>query len=532
MENPSAGMMPKLFPATTVRSATMNLLRKFGINTIFGNPGSTELPMFRDFPDDFRYIMALQESVVVAMADGYAQATRNAAFINLHSAAGVGHALGNIFTASKNQTPLIITAGQQARSMLPFEPFLFAPNAAEFPKPHVKWSCEPARAEDVPFAIARAYYVAMQPPRGPVFVSVPVDDWDRECEPVEPRIVSQSIRGDAALLHDAALALATAAQPVFIIGAQIALENAWDDVISLAERHRAKVWISPMSGRNAFPENHPQFAGFLPPSRAKIVQALEGHDLAIVLGAGAFTYHTEGTGPFVPVGTKLIQLVDDPAMAAWAPVGTAIVTSMKAGLADLLTGPAPAQRKMPTPRDVPPRLTGVPFDAAYLVQQIEELRPANSVIVEEAPTTHFAMHGHMPIVRRDGYYTGGSGGLGFGLPASVGVALGRPGEHVIAIMGDGSSMYSIQALWNAAQLGLPITFIIVNNGGYLALERFGRIFGLERTYGTRVGTIDFAALAQSLGCASVRVDSAQALDPALSAAFKMSSPMLIEVKVT
>ncbi|MEI9849799.1 MAG: thiamine pyrophosphate-binding protein [Sphingomonas sp.] len=167
----------------SVREAVMRLLRDFGMTTIFGNPGSTELPMFRDFPEDFRYVLGLQESVALGMADGFAQATRNAAFVNLHSSAGVGHALGNLFTAYRNQTPLVVTAGQQARSILPFEPFLYAQQATEFPRPFVKWACEPARAEDVPAAIARAYYVAMQPPRGPVFVSVPIDDWDRPCAP-------------------------------------------------------------------------------------------------------------------------------------------------------------------------------------------------------------------------------------------------------------------------------------------------------------------------------------------------------------
>src|SRR6266403_5065792 len=191
----------------TVREAVYALLREFGLTTVIGNPGSTELPMFRNFPDDFRYVLGLQESVVVAMADGFAQGRNDAALVNLHSAVGVGHALGSIFTAYKNQTPLLITAGQQARSILPFEPFLFAEQAAQLPKPYVKWSCEPARAADVPAAIARAYYVAMQPPRGPTFVSVPVDDWDRTCESVEPRTVSTVVRGDPALIAEIAQAL-------------------------------------------------------------------------------------------------------------------------------------------------------------------------------------------------------------------------------------------------------------------------------------------------------------------------------------
>src|SRR6188768_1844298 len=184
----------------TVREATHCLMRELGLTTIFGNPGSTELPLFRDFPADFRYVLGLQESVVVGMADGYAQATRNAAFVNLHSAAGVGHAMGNIFTAHKNRTPMVITAGQQARSILPYDPFLFSGQATELPKPYVKWSCEPARAEDVPLAIAHGYYVAMQPPCGPVLISIPSDDWARPCAPVEPRRVSRAPRCDSGVL--------------------------------------------------------------------------------------------------------------------------------------------------------------------------------------------------------------------------------------------------------------------------------------------------------------------------------------------
>ncbi len=286
----------------TVRDAVFQLLRSFGMTTIFGNPGSTELPMFRDFPHDFRYVLALQESLAVGMADGFAQAHRNAALVNLHSAVGVGHALGNLFTAYKNQTPLVITAGQQARSILPFEPFLFASEAAQFPKPYVKWSCEPARAEDVPAAIARAYYVAMQAPRGPTFVSVPLDDWDRACEPVEPRRVSRVTGGDPLLLAEAADALSQAERPVIIVGAGVARDDAWNETIELAERHQAAVWVSPMSARNSFPEDHRLFAGFLHPMRERIVATLAGADLILVLGAPAFTYHVEGFGPHVPPG--------------------------------------------------------------------------------------------------------------------------------------------------------------------------------------------------------------------------------------
>src|SRR6201982_2542952 len=173
----------------TVKDATLDLLRAFGIRKVFGNPGSTELPFLSDWPDDIDYVLGLQEASVVGMADGYAQATRNAGFVNLHSAAGAGNALGNVFTAYRNQTALVITAGQQARGILPLQPFLYAERASEFPRPYVKFSVEPARAEDVPAAIARAYYVAMQPPCGPTFVSIPIDDWNHPAEAVAARSV-------------------------------------------------------------------------------------------------------------------------------------------------------------------------------------------------------------------------------------------------------------------------------------------------------------------------------------------------------
>ena len=513
----------------TVRESVLRLLRAFRMNTIFGNPGSTELPLFRDFPADFRYVLGLQESLVVGMADGYAQATRNAAIVNLHSAVGVGHAMGNIFTAYKNQTPLVITAGQQARSILPFEPFLFSARPTELPQPYVKWSCEPARAEDVPAALARAYYMAMQPPRGPTFVSIPVDDWDRMCEPVEPRQVSEVLRGDPALLETVARELAAAERPAFVIGAATARDDAWDEAVALAERHQAKVWVSPMSARNGFPENHRLFAGFLAADRAQIVASLAGHDVILVLGAPAFTYHVEGVGPHVPPGAKLFQLVDDPGVAAWTPVGMSVVTSLKHGIRDLLAGPPPRPRATPAALVRPPRLFG-PLTDKYLVQQLAALRSADSIIVEEAPSTRGPMHDYLPIIARDTFYTCASGGLGHGLPAAIGVALGRR-EKVIALLGDGSSMYAIQALWTAAQLKLPITFIIVNNRRYEALLQFGRHFGLTRTVGTSLADIDFCGLALSQGCKALRVERADALDDALRTALAAVEPTLLEVVV-
>lgn len=515
---------------TTVREAVFALLRAQGLTTWFGNPGSTELPMFRDFPADFRYVLALQESLAVGMADGFAQARRGAALVSLHSAVGVGHALGNLFTAYRNQTPLLVIAGQQARSILPYEPFLYSEQATEFPKPYVKWSCEPARAEDVPVAVARAIYLAMQPPRGPVLVSVPVDDWDRPCEPVAPRTVTERVAGDPAALAEVASLLSAARRPVFVVGAGVARDDAWDEAIQLAERHEAPVWAAPMSGRNSFPEDHRLFAGFLAADRPKIVQSLAGADLVLVLGAPAFTHHVEGAGPHIPGGAQLVQLTDNPAQAAWTPVGRSVVTHLQLGIRALLDAPAP-MRVAPPARARPESPPSGRLTDALLLQRIAALRPRGTVLVEEAPSSRGAMHRHLPVLERDGFYTCASGGLGHALPAAVGIALARPEARVIALLGDGSSMYSIQSLWTAAQWGARIVTVIVNNRRYQALHQFSSHFNLSKLPGTDLPAIDFCGLARAQGIDAIRVESADALDAALTQAFTFSRGCLVEVRV-
>lgn len=522
----------------TVREAVFRLLREFGMTSVFGNPGSTELPMFMDFPEDFRYVLGLQECVVVGMADGHAQATHNAAFINLHSAAGVGHAMGNIFTAYRNQTPLVITAGQQARSILPFEPFLGSTQASELPRPYVKWSVEPARAEDVPLAIARAYYIAMTPPRGPVLVSIPSDDWAVRTLPVAARQVSRALRPDPQTLATIAAALDAARAPAIVVGAAVDRDGAWAEAVELAERHQARVYVAPMSGRCSFPEDHPLWAGFLPAMRERIVERLAGHDLVFALGAPAFTYHVEGIGPHLPEGAALVQMTDDPQVAAWAPTGTAAICSIRLGLLDLLAQSAPPRRAAPPAHVRPVRVAEPPagerLPVDWVLQTLTDVRPRDSIIVEEAPSARSTMHGHLPIFASETFYTMASGGLGWSLPAAVGVALGKPGARVIALIGDGSAMYAIQALWSAVQLGLPITVVILNNRRYAALHEFARLFGYRHddpVPGTDLPDLDFVALAAAQGMRGLRVDKAEALRPALMEGLRSSGPLLIEVEV-
>lgn len=519
----------------TVRDAVIDLMRRLGMTSVFANPGSTELPMFRDFPSDFRYVLGLQEASVVGMADGFAQATRNASFVNLHSAAGVGNAMGNIFTAHKNRTPMVITAGQQARSILPFDPFLSSAQATELPKPYVKWSIEPARAADVPLAIARAYYVAMMPPRGPVLVSVPVDDWDQPAELVEPRVVSTEIRPQPSVLEAIATALDASARPAFVVGGAIDRDGAWDEVVALAERHNARVFTAPMSGRCSFPEDHRLFAGFLPAMREKIVALLEGHDAIFVIGAPAFAYHVEGHGPHIPAGAKLFQITDDPDTAAWTAVGTSALSSIKLALIDLLTLSAPLPRPLPPTRA--PAETAQPtprMTVAYALQTLAQVRAADDIVVEEAPSARPVMQRYLPMTRSETFFTMDSGGLGYGMPAAVGVALAKPGKRVIALIGDGSSLYSIQAMWTAAQLKLPITFVILNNRRYAALQDFAPVFGFAATdvvQGTELPDLDFPSLAAGMGCPGHRVSQASELESVLRLAIESGGTQLVEIEV-
>jgi benzoylformate decarboxylase len=518
--------------SVTVKQATLDLLRAFGIKKVFGNPGSTELPFLSDWPNDIDYVLGLQEASVVGMADGYAQATHNAGFVNLHSAAGLGNALGNIYNAHRNQTPLVITAGQQARSILPLQAFLYAERAAEFPRPYVKFSIEPARAEDVPAAIARAYYVAMQPPCGPTFVSVPIDDWTHPTPPVEARRVSREMGPDPDAIKTLAAALAASKHPALVVGPAVDRAEAVQLMVRLAEKAHAAVWVSPFSARCSFPERHPQFAGFLNASPAQVSDALRAHDVVVVIGAPVFTFHVEGHASIFDGATAIFQITDDPDAAAVTPAGTSIIATMKPALAKLIEMLPEAKRAMPAGRSLPlaPR-AGDPISAEFALHTLSTAMPDDAVLVEEAPSHRPAMQKFMPMRGQDSFYTMASGGLGHGLPASVGVALGRPGARTVCLIGDGSAMYSIQALWTAAQRKLPLTVVVLNNSGYGAMRSFSQVMQVRNVPGLDLPDIDFVKIAEGLGCDAVRVAKSAELAPALKRGLAHAGASLIEVKV-
>ena len=509
----------------TVREAAFRVFEHFGVDRMFGNPGSTELPMLKAMP--FPYLQGLNEAVVVAMADGYARSSGRAALVNLHSSAGTGHSLGNLFTAWKNNAPVVVTAGQQARSILPHDPFLFAERPTEFPRPYVKFSVEPARAEDVPLALVRAFATALTPPMGPVFVSIPVDDWDRQCEmPALPDLSLRTMPDPAGLQRLADL-LDTAKNPALVLGTGVANGQGWDAAIALAERTGASVWAAPYAAREVFPEDHPQFAGFLNAWRDQIRDALAPHDAILVAGAPVFTYHVEGTGPHWPAHASLAALSDDPRHLANLPGGYGVLGHVGAGLRQLadMAAARPFAGSARALADPAPAMT-----AAYVLKRIAALRPPRAVIVEEAPTARGPVHDTLPITREGGFYTCASGGLGYSLPAAVGVAMGQR-DKVIAILGDGSALYTVQGLYAARNETANVSFVILDNGAYAALTGFSAEFGMNQVPGCDLSGIDFVALAQALGVPARRVEAADAVDAALEWSFAQAGPTLLDMRI-
>lgn len=517
---------------STVRTATLALMRELGLTTVFGNPGSTELAFLADWPSDFRYVLGLQESVVVGMADGFAQATGRAAFVNLHSAAGVGHALGAIFTAHKNQTPLIITAGQQARSLLALQPFLGAEHAAEFPKPHVKWAIEPARPEDVPLAIAQAWQIAMQAPCGPAFVSIPSDDWDKPAEPVTLKPKTHLLAPDTQDLAQIARALDASQRPAIVYGPGVGRENMQGEVTALVERLDADVWAAPMISRDGVAQDYPRFAGFLPAAAGPLVKSLERYDCILVLGGPAFLFHVpEGLAALAQL-PPLFQITDDLRSAVASPHATSLVASLRLAvpaLTHLITHRSAKASKARAPIPAPP--AGASLTPELSIHIIAGLAPKDAVFVEEAPSHKTAIQRFLPIGKDQGFHAMASGGLGFGLAAASGLALGRPQRRVVALIGDGSAMYSIQSLWSAAQEKLPVTYIILNNRGYGAMRAFGQMMQIRNIPGIDVDGIDFVALARALGCPAALAETAEELERAFRQSLTNDGPMLIEVNV-
>src|ERR1700691_3638358 len=291
------------------------------MNVIFGNPGSTELPFLRDMPEDFRYVLALHERSAAGMGLGYALGTRNAAFVNLHSIASTGNGLSALVDAFGGHVPLVVTTGQQDRRHMLAEPF-FVSRAVDTVRLYVKWSYEPVRAEDVPAAIARGYYLAMQPPMGPVFISIPMDDWNHEWPTLTAREITQTVLPDPAALDEVVRALNLSRNPTIVTGSQIEEDQGWHEVVALAEHLNADVYQQPIPPRWTFPRTHRLFRGGLLPAQQPLADQLADYDTVVVLGAPVFLYYAYVPGNAIKPGTRLFQITNSPTDAAAALAGT------------------------------------------------------------------------------------------------------------------------------------------------------------------------------------------------------------------
>lgn len=525
---------------STVREATFDLLRQLGLTTVFGNPGSTEEPFLQDFPADFTYVLGLQEASVLAMADGYAQATRRPALVNLHTFAGMGHAMGSLICAFYNKTPLIVTAGQQTREMLLLEPYLTNVQAVDTPRPWVKWSYEPVRPADVPAAFMRAYATAVQPPAGPVFLSLPMDDFDKPAlGSAVVRTQSQRVGPDPARLREFAQAISQARSPVLVLGAALDRSDGWDATHRLAETLNVPVWAPPETERAVFSEEHPLFQGFLPFAIAPLSKKLEGHDLVVVIGAPVFRYYPHVPGDYLPAGARLLHITDDPAEAARAPVGDSLLADARLvveGLLELVEpGRYPAVPRRPAAPDLPDPSVEV-LVPAEVFATLQANRPDDAVLLLESTSNAEEFHKRVPITRPHSFSLFASGGLGWALPAAVGYALaerdtGR-NRPVLCILGDGATNYSIQALYTAAQHRLPVVFLVLNNGEYGILKAFADHQKTPGVPGTDLPGLDFVALATGYGCAAARVATRDALAQALQDALCRPGPTVLDISIT
>ncbi|HUC14917.1 MAG TPA: benzoylformate decarboxylase, partial [Acidimicrobiales bacterium] len=442
----------------SVREVTFDLLRAHGMTRVFGNPGSTELPMLADFPDDFSYVLGLQELVVVGMADGFAQASGRPAHVNLHTAPGVGNAVGGISNALANRAPLLITAGQQVRAHVAMEANLTNREAVLGPRPYVKWSHEPARAQDVPQAIARAIHHATLAPRGPAFVSIPMDDWSADVdEDASRQLLARTVTGsggpDRQALEQLAPALRDARSPVLVAGPDIDASGGWEAAVALAERQRLPVWATPApgGGRLGFPEDHANFQGILPPAIGPAGETLRGHDLVLVVGSSVFPYYPYIPGALLPPGASLVQITCDPAEAARAPMGDAIVGDVARALSELVELSEPSDRQPPAPRALPGEPSDTdPLSGSAAMAALADAWPDDGIAVVETPSSTVALRNRLRLSRPGSYYFSSSGGLGFAIAAAVGVQLAQPQRPVVCVLGEGSAQYGITALWTAA----------------------------------------------------------------------------------
>jgi benzoylformate decarboxylase len=542
------------------RSAFIELLQSEGVTHLFGNPGTTELPIMHalaDYPD-MRYVLGLQEAIVVAMADGYARASGELVACNVHVAPGLGNAMGSLFTAFNSGTPLIITAGQQEQGHGLTEPLLYAP-LVPIATPVVKWATEVTRLEDLPRIVHRAAKIATTPPTGPVFISLPGDILNAfgAIDLGQATRVDTRVRPSDESLRALAERLLRAEWPVIIAGHEIIRSDALAEAARFAEVLGCPVYDQTVLQGAHFPTHHPTYLGPLSRDQKTVRARLEPYDTAISLGSDFLRMSVYSEVEPLPPHMAVIQIgLNDWEMGKTYPAEIAIRSDVKETLRVLtplvaeLGGAKLRQRaaealgalsgrnwtasRKTRAEAAMAKASSRRMDSEWLMLTITDLLPQDAIIVDEALTTAASLPAYMHVRDRHAYFGNVSGGIGWGIAAAVGIQLAQPERKVVALLGDGSAMYSIQALWTAAHQKLPMTFVIFNNGGYRIIKQRLKLFhSTDRFIGMDFVNppIEFAALARSLGMQACRVETPDSFKTAYGNALAAREPILLEVVV-
>ena len=507
---------------------------------MFSNPGSTEVPFLAGLPEDIRFVLALHEGPVIGLATGYAIGRGEPALALLHTTAGLGNAVGAIATARVNRAPVVTLVGQQDRRHLVFEPFLagrLAGVAGDYPV----WVDQPVRAQDVPGAVDRAWHEATTH-RGPAIVIVPMDDWlaevDEDREDASAANIVRAAAPDPDAVERLAAFLAEAESPAIVAGAGADDPDVWTALVDLAERLVAPVFQESFGARAGFPQDHRLFAGFLPADRPRLREKLAPYDRILVVGAAVFRQSPYAPGRFTDAATRIAVVTDDADEAHRSPAELVVLAppaSTCRTLAERVSerDAEPPQQFRPPPAPDPPA-EGEPLHASHVLAALGERLPRVAVVVEEAPVDRPELHERLPAREPLGFLSAAMGGLGFALAGATGVRMAQPDRPVVAVVGDGSSLYGIQALWSAAHYRVGVLFVILSNGGYAIMDRLAERQGAAGPW-PGFEEVDVAAIARGFGCPARTLTThdelTRALDEVVPTLASRAEPLLLDVAI-
>ncbi|MFD4555110.1 thiamine pyrophosphate-binding protein [Streptomyces sp. NPDC058469] len=531
--------------------ALLDILRGEGVDRVFGNPGTTELPFLAalsETEDAPEYVLGVHEGAVVSMADGYARGTGRPSFVSLHIAAGLANGLIGLLNARRSRTPLVVTAGQQDRRHLQQDPMLSG-DLLGLATPAVKATYDIQHARDLPLALRRAFAQSQRPPAGPVFLSLPMDLLAEDTEVEVPARTTPPRQGPAPGLDRAAVLLGGAARPAIVAGDGVGREDAVAALVRTAEACGATVHHQPMADCLNFPATHPLYAGMLPPRHDAIRATLSSYDTVLIVGAHAFTPHHYSPGPALPPGLTVVQLDSDAdEIGRNFPADAGLVGSLAPSLrrlAELLREQVPdhtakarilrAGERHTAERDRVDSAARAAYSSAPLApwaaaHAVARGLSPDAVVVEEAITVGLLLRRLLRLDRPGSYTHTVGGGLGWGIGAAVGRSLAEPGRPVVSVLGDGCALFGLQGLWSAARQQVPVLFVVMGNGSYRTLQdTYEAMGGKDSCPGTELGALDFTQAARFFGVDAVRADSADHLRELVAGADELTRPLLVDV---